>query len=34
MNMEKMIERINFLYHKSKNDGLTKEEKEEQEKLR
>ncbi len=34
MNMEKMIDRINFLYHKSKNEGLTKEEKEEQEKLR
>ena len=34
MNMKKMIERINFLYHKSKNEGLTKEEKEEQEKLR
>lgn len=34
MNMEKMIERINYLYHKSKNEGLTNDEKQEQEKLR
>lgn len=32
--MEKMIERINFLYKKSKEGKLTDEEKFEQEKLR
>lgn len=32
--MEKMIERINFLYKKSKEGNLTEEEKIEQEKLR
>ena len=32
--MKEIINRINFLYHKSKNQGLTNEEKEEQEKLR
>lgn len=31
---QKDIDRINELYHKSKNEGLTKEEKEEQQKLR
>lgn len=34
MTMDERIERINFLYHKSKNEGLTEEEKEEQAKLR
>lgn len=32
--MEEMINRINFLYHKSKDQGLTKEEKQEQDELR
>lgn len=32
--MEKMISRINFLYKKSKEEGLTLEEKIEQENLR
>lgn len=31
---EKKIQRINELYHKSKNEGLTPEEKEEQKMLR
>lgn len=31
---QKDIDRINELYHKSKNEGLTAEEKEEQQKLR
>jgi uncharacterized protein YnzC (UPF0291/DUF896 family) len=31
---KKDIERINELYHKSKNEGLTQEEKEEQARLR
>ena len=31
---ESKIERINVLYRKSQNEGLTKEEKEEQKKLR
>lgn len=34
MIMEDKIARINELYHKSKNEGLTEEEKEEQAKLR
>ena len=34
MNMNERIARINELYHKSKNEGLTPEEKEEQAKLR
>lgn len=34
MNMEERIARINALYHKSKAEGLTPEEKEEQTKLR
>ena len=33
-NIEKKIQRINELYHKSQDIGLTEEEKEEQEKLR
>ena len=32
--MKKMIDRINFLYHKSKENGLTEQEKLEQERLR
>lgn len=32
--MKKMIDRINYLYHKSKNQELTSEEKIEQENLR
>ena len=34
MNIDEMIERINFLYRKSQEEGLTTEEKEEQEQLR
>ncbi len=34
MNMDERIARINALYHKSKNEGLTVEEKEEQNRLR
>ena len=34
MNMQEKIDRINALYHKSKADGLTDEEKPEQAKLR
>lgn len=34
MNMDERIARINFLYHKSQNEGLTDAEKAEQQKLR
>ena len=34
MNMNERIARINELYHKSKGEGLTEEEKEEQARLR
>ena len=34
MNMDEVIARINELYHKSKDVGLTEEEKEEQSRLR
>jgi len=34
MNMQETIDRINELYHKSKNEGLTEEEKAEQKELR
>lgn len=34
MNMEERIARINELYHKSQDQGLTEEEKEEQARLR
>ena len=34
MNLEEMIKRINELYHKSQNEGLSDEEKEEQKRLR
>ena len=34
MNMDERIARINALYHKSRNEGLTEEEKEEQARLR
>lgn len=34
MNLEEKIKRINELYHKSQDTGLTDEEKEEQKKLR
>lgn len=34
MTMQETIDRINALYHKSQNEGLTEEEKEEQKNLR
>lgn len=34
MEFSKVIERINFLYHKSKNEGLNEEELNEQKELR
>ena len=34
MGLEEKIKRINELYHKSQNEGLTEEEKEEQKRLR
>ena len=34
LNLEEKIKRINELYHKSQNEGLTEEEKQEQAKLR
>ena len=34
MTMQEIIDRINTLYHKSQNEGLTDEEKEEQKELR
>lgn len=34
MNIDEMIARINELYHKSKTEGLTEAEKEEQQELR
>ena len=34
MNLEEKIKRINELYHKSQNEGLTEDEKQEQAKLR
>jgi len=34
MNMQEIIDRINELYHKSQNEGLTEEEKAEQKELR
>lgn len=34
MNLEEKIARINALYHKSRTEGLTEEEKEEQARLR
>lgn len=34
MTMQETIDRINELYHKSQNEGLTEEEKAEQKKLR
>lgn len=34
MNIDELTSRINFLYKKSQNEGLTTEEKDEQQKLR
>lgn len=34
MNIKEVTERINFLYHKSKNEGLSDEEKKEQKEVR
>jgi uncharacterized protein YnzC (UPF0291/DUF896 family) len=34
MNIDELTARINFLYKKSQNEGLTPEEKDEQQKLR
>lgn len=34
MNMQEIIDRINELYHKSQNEGLTEEEKAQQKELR